>query len=81
MSTVLNNPFLDEFLFILSTLVFVFALFSIVPTLMFDKSPILKSQLIVSMWQKSLKIKLIKIKENALPNKNNLKPGYTRTNH
>jgi len=51
----LELPYIVEFFFVISTIVFVVTLYAILPAIVFDKRTIFKPRLINSLWGKIFK--------------------------
>lgn len=52
---ILDTPFIVEFFFILSTLVFVATLYAILPALIYDKRTLSKPSIINRLWRKLMR--------------------------
>ena len=73
----LDTPYIVEFLFALSTIVFVITLYAILPALIYNKKTLFKPTLINSLWQKFYKNFLEGFEKlNGVEKKKELKRAY-----
>lgn len=79
---ILDIPFIVEFFFVISTLVFLITVYAIFPAIMYKKRTVFRPKLINSLWQKYIKNVLVGVRNASVaPKKKEIKKLFLTIYH